>query len=285
MPESLKQIKNRIRSIQNTRKVTNAMQMVSAAKLSRTGKALISARSYYAAMESIVTNLANSRKEIKNAYFRESGLQEKRILLCVITSDSGLCGLYNNNVLRHADAFLQEHGRENISLILVGKKGINYFKAKGCKILHTYAGLNGLYSPFVSDEIAGILANQFLVQEAKAVYIASTYFKSAFIQNVGVRKFLALEIQKGPSKDYLMEQPFEKLLAKITVKYLIVKMRMVLLEAFCSEHAARSLAMKSATDNAHELIEGLTTLRNKIRQSTITQEMMEIISSAEALRG
>lgn len=261
------------------------MQMVSAAKLNRMNKALIGLNSYFAGVESILTNLVNSKEEIINAYFRESGLQEKSVLLCVITSDMGLCGLYNQNILRQADDFIKNNGGEDVSLILVGKKGINHFKAKGFKILHTYAGLNGMYIPIVGDELVGILANLFLAGKTKAVYIASTYFKNAFIQNAGVRKFLNIEIQKCPKTDYIMEQPFEELLAKVTMKYIIAKMRMVLLGAFCSEHAARNLAMKSATDNAGELLEGLTLMRNKIRQANITQEMMEIISSAEALRG
>jgi len=285
MPESLKQIKNRIRSIQNTKKVTNAMQMVSVAKLNRMNKALFGLKSYFTGVESVLTNLVNSKGEITNVYFRESSLQEKCFLLCVITSDMGLCGLYNQNILRRADDFIKNNGRENVSLILVGQKGINHFKAKGFKILHTYAGLNGMYSPIVSDELAGIMADLFLAEKTGAVYIASTYFKNAIIQNAGVRKFLNIEIQKYPKTDYIMEQPFEGLLAKVTMKYIIAKIRMVLLEAFCSEHAARNLEMKSATDNAEELLEGLTLMRNKIRQANITQEIMEIISSAEALRG
>ncbi len=284
MPESLKQIKNRIRSIKSTRKVTNAMQMVSAAKLNRTNKALIGLRSYFAGMESILTNLVNSREEIKNAYFKGSGTDEKSVLLCVVTSDMGLCGLYNQNVLRQADDFIKNYGAKIVSLILVGKKGINHFKPKEFKILHTYAGLNGMYSPIVSDELVGILVNLFLTGQTRAVYIASTYFKNAFIQNTGVRKLLNIEIQIGPRTDYIMEQPFEELLAKVTIEYIIAKMRLVLLEAFCSEHAVRNLAMKSATDNTEELLDGLTLMRNKIRQANITQEMMEVISSAEALR-
>lgn len=260
------------------------MHMISTVKLNRTNKVLANVRLYFLGMESIVANLVNSREEIKNVYFKESGLDEKNILLCVITSDSGLCGLYNNNVLSQVDTFLKKQGKENVRLILVGKKGITYFKARGFSWLHSYAGLNGMYSPIVSDEIAAILANVFSAGKAGAVYIASTYFKNAFIQTAGIRKFLTIEIQKGPTTDYLMEQPFEELLAKVTMNYIIAKMRMVLLEAFCSEHAARSLAMKSATDNAEELLDGLTLMRNKIRQANITQEIMEIISSVEALR-
>ncbi|HTZ11956.1 MAG TPA: ATP synthase F1 subunit gamma [Candidatus Margulisiibacteriota bacterium] len=285
MPESLKQIKSRIRSIQSTKKVTNAMQMVSAVKLNRTDKALVSLRSYLAGMESVLTDLVNSREEINNPYFRGKGLEEKSILLCVITSDSGLCGLYNNNVLRQAEDFLQNQGGKDIRLILIGKKSAGYFRAKGLTILHTYAGLNGIYNPLVSDEIAAILANLFSAGEADAVYIASSYFKNAFIQNAGVRKLLNIEIQKGPRTEFIMEQPFDELLTKAATRYIITKMRMVLLEAFCCEHAARSLAMKLATDNAQELLEALTLVRNKIRQANITQEMMEIISSTEALRG
>jgi F-type H+-transporting ATPase subunit gamma len=284
MPESLKQIKSRIRSIQSTRKVTSAMQMVSAAKLNRTTKALTGLKAYAEGMESVLTHLVLSQEETKNAYFKRSDAGEKSVLLCVITSDMGLCGLNNQNVLRQADEFIRKHEGKDVSLILVGKKGISHFKNRGFSVRHAYAGLNGVYSPIVADEIAGILAHLFVTGQAGAVYIASAYFKNAFHQDAQVRPFLPVEITKGPRTEYIMEQPFERLLEKVTTRYIKTKMRLTLLEAFCSEHAARNMAMKSATDNAEELLDTLTLMRNKIRQASITQEMMEIISSAEALR-
>ena len=284
MPPSLRQIKNRIRSIGNTQKVTNAMQMVSVAKLSRVNKSLFALRPYFFRLGGALSNLVNSRGPINNDYFQQRQ-QKGSLILCVIASDSGLCGLYNYNVLRKAEEFISREGKEKVSLMVVGKRGVKYFKNKGLNLLYTYTGLQGTYNTVMSDEIAGVLTYLFLSKEVDAAFVAYTHFKSTFVQNPVVEKFLNIEIQRREKSEYIVEQDFNSLLDKISLKYIITKMRMIFLEAFVSEHAARSIAMKTATDNASELLEGLTLMRNKIRQANITREMIEIISSAEALRG
>ncbi len=210
---------------------------------------------------------------------------EDRIVLCVVTSDSGLCGLYNHNVLKAAERFIAEKGKEKISLVLVGKKGLSYFKKKNVSILHQYMGTNGRYDDIISDEIAGMLTNLFLSGKADAVYVAYTYFKTGFDQDAIVEKFLNLEIKKSVGGEYLLEPDAVSLIDKIATSYLVSKMRLIFLQSFTSEHATRSLAMKTATKNGNELLDGLILTRNKVRQTIITQEMLELISSTEVLKG
>lgn len=284
MPVPLKQIKNRIRGITNTKKVTGAMQMVSMAKLNRIVKLLYTLRPHFLKMESIFHNLICSQAKIISPYLKEKESNGK-IALCIIASDNGLCGLYNNNVIRAAEEFIKKIELDKLKLIVVGKKGFNYFKNKGISILHTYIGLNGRYDDIISDEIANILIHLFLSKEADEVYIAYAHFKSAIVQRAQVEKFLNIPACRGKEIEYILEPGLEKILSELIPKYLKAKLRLMFLEAFTSEHAARSLAMKAATDNAQDLLEALVLQRNKVRQASITQEIMEIVSSAEALRG
>lgn len=284
MLESLRYIKNRIRSIENIYRVTNAMQMISAVKLKRVNKALYSQRRYYANLENILTNLFNCREEVISPYFQKRNGMENQVL-CLITSDNGLCGLYNHNLLRLAEDFISRNDGKKINLILVGKKGVNYFKPRGLNILHSYIGLNGRYDTKLCDKLSSLLINLFLSQQVGEIHIGYTYFKNSVTQNAVIEKFLGIEIQQGKGADYILEQDFAVLLGRLAFQCLLAKMRLVFLQAFTSEHAARNLSMKTATDNAKEILDGLILTRNKTRQAMITQEIEEIVSSAEALRG
>ncbi|MBF0385109.1 MAG: ATP synthase F1 subunit gamma [Candidatus Omnitrophica bacterium] len=284
MPQPLKIIKNRIRSTENTRKVTNAMEMISVAKLNQIDKKLYAIRPYYSGFEKMFINLASSFHSADNPLF-EKRKEIRNIVLCVVASDNGLCGLYNNNLFRRVEAFIREKGREKISLILVGKKGLNYFAKKNMPILHKYLLMHGKYDPFISDQITGILKHLFLAGKADEVYVGYTNFKSALIQEPVVEKFLNIDFIPGKESQYLVEPKPENLLEGLVSTYIVVNMRLIFLQAFTSEHAARSLAMRLATDNAEELIRKLTIIRNKVRQANITQEIMEVISSGEALKG
>ena len=284
MPQPLKQIKNRIRSVENAKKVTHAMEMVSVAKLNQMDKALYALRPYQAALEEMFYHLLGAAEDAENVFLKPRRERE-RIVLCVVTSDNGLCGVYNQNVLRAAERFIKENDRAKVSLLLVGKKGVNYFKAKKTPIVYQYVGLNGRYDPLISDQITGILINLFLSHQADEVQVAYTYFKTGFIQNAVVEKFLNIELGQAKAGDWIVEPDFAAVAEKLCLRYLLTRMRFVFLQAFTSEHATRSLAMRTATSNGEELLKGLVLLRNKIRQANITQDMLEIISSSEALKG
>lgn len=284
MAQSLKQIKNRIRSIENTRKVTSAMQMISATKLSRIDYLLSQARPFAGKLDALLAGLSRGRDVSFNPFLKgRSG--SGSIALCVVTSDNGLCGVYNANVLRLAQEFISRYEKGRVKLVIIGKKGYNYFKNYKGGILHTYLGLNGRYSDKVCQAINKALCDLFLSHQADEVYIAYTYFKNALTNRPQIEKFLNIEVASGEKTDYILEPGISRILEELVPEYLALKMRLILLEAFTSEHASRLVAMKTATENAVELLHQLVMLRNKVRQANITREIIEIISSVEALKG
>ena len=285
MSQSLKAIKNRIRSIENTRKVTSAMQMISATKLSRLDGRLIQNRPFAREIESILSNLLLGRLAGLSP-FLESRPSGERIVLCLITADNGLCGVYNNNVIAQAEDFIKRRGKDKVKLVLVGKKGWNYFKNYRENILHSYLGLNGRYSDKVGDEILNNLTNLFLSKQADEIYFAYTRFKNALTNQVVIEKFLNIDIKPGEQKnEYIIEPNITRVMAELIPEYLSGRVRLALLEAFTSEHASRLVAMRTATENAKDLLNSLVLLRNKVRQAGITREIIEIVSAAEALKG
>ena len=285
MLQSLKAIKNRIRSIENTRKVTSAMQMISATKLSRLDSRLIQNRPFAREIESILGNLLLSRPMSLNP-FLEPRLSGERIVLCLITADNGLCGVYNNNVISQAEDFINRRGRDKIKLVIVGKKGWSYFKNYRENILHSYLGLSGRYSDKVSNELLNNLTNLFLSKQADEVYFVYTRFKNALTNQVVVEKFLNIDIKPGEAKnEYIVEPNVSRVMEELIPEYLAARVRLALLEAFTSEHASRLVAMRTATENAKDLLNSLVLLRNKVRQASITREIIEIVSAAEALKG
>ncbi|MFA5350488.1 MAG: ATP synthase F1 subunit gamma [Candidatus Omnitrophota bacterium] len=284
MSQSLKQIKNRIRSVENSRKVTNAMQMISVAKLNRMENNLFGLRPYALRLESLMHNLTALTQGLSLEYFRKSTGQDD-IVLCLITSDSGLCGAYNQNIIRVADDFINKYGVDKVSLILIGQKGLNYFKSKAVKVSGSYIGLNAKFSTDICAKVTSELMRLFLSGEAGSVYIAYTYFENSITQKTILERLLSIEPKNIKPVEYIAEPDLRSILRDLIPRYLSVKMQLVFLEAFTSEHAARTISMKTATDNAKELLGGLLLLRNKLRQAGITQDILEITSSVEALKG
>ena len=284
MIQSLKTIKNRIRSIENTRKVTAAMELISVAKLNRIEKNLLNFRPYVAALGDIMHNFISGSSGIRNIFFEEKTGSDK-LCLCLITSDSGLCGVYNNNIIRLAEEFVRRQGKDKITLVCIGRKGFNYFRRQGLKVENAYLGANGRYSDKLCLEINDKFKDMFISGAVPRIYIAYTHFRTALSYEPRIEKFLGLEPLAVNNKDYLSEPGMDIILDELIPKYLYLKLKLIILESFTAEHSARIVAMKSATDNARDLLEKLTLLRNKTRQANITQEIMEIISSSEALRG
>jgi len=284
MAQSIKQIKTRIRSVENTKKVTGAMQMISVAKLNRVQNQLLVLRPYALRLESLMHNLAGSSQENLSAYFKK-GSPEAPIALCLISSDSGLCGMYNQNVLRIGQEFLEKNNSKKIKLILVGQKALNYFRAGKTQILNSYIGLNAKFNQNFCDKIIVELTNLFLNGQVGSVHLAYTYFENSLVQKATIEQVLSIQPRVVAPVEYISEPDLKSILADLIPQYLKIKMQLVLLEAFISEHAARTVSMKTATDNARDLLEGLVLFRNKVRQARITQDILEITSSAEALRG
>lgn len=284
MPQSLKVIRNRIKSVGNTQKVTNAMQMVSVAKLNRVAKVLYTIRPYTLRLEGLLNKLASLEHKSGHPLL-EKRVTVKKKALCVITSDNGLCGFYNTGVLHLAGEFLSRNEKEDILVIAVGKRGYSFFKSRGVAVHNIYLGLNGRYNHKVSDKISKELIDLFLKKEVDEVWCAHTHFETAVIQRPSLEKILPVEPKNITRKEYIVEPEAGFLLDELVFESIIMKMRRIIVEGFTSEHASRVVAMKSATDSARELLSNLTLVRNKIRQTAITQEIMEIVSSVEALKG
>lgn len=283
MLQSLKTIKRRIRSVENTKKITSAMEMVSGAKLKKSETVLRAGNAYFLKLEAMLKNLLCGIDAAAHPFLEQR--PKNNIGLCVITSDTGLCSTYNDNIIRLSEQFIRGLGKEKIKLITVGKKAFSYFKKHDFSVLHSYVGLQGVFSQRVCDEIANVFTRLFLSKEVDEVFVSYTRFISAFKYKPVLEKFLNIERAKAEEIEYILEPSRERILEELIPRYVSAKMRAILLNAFTSEHSARMIAMKAATDNAAEMINSLTLLRNKARQASITKEIIEVSSAAELLKG
>jgi F-type H+-transporting ATPase subunit gamma len=284
---TLKIIRKRISSIRNTQQITKAMKMVSAAKLRRAQEAALLARPYADKMNEILINL--SARVSRSAHPLLATREEKRIQLVLVTSDRGLCGGYNANLVRAAEAFIRSHGAgKEILLALIGRKGADYYRRRRGESGERY--LNFLSTP--AEELAAVIAEKLITRfvdgETDAVYLIYSHFRSALSQVPTVEKILpvALSETQEPEQltEYLYEPGAEELLSSLLPKIVEIKIQRALLEATASEHGARMTAMDSATTNASKMMGSLTLQMNRARQASITRELMEIVGTAEALK-
>jgi F-type H+-transporting ATPase subunit gamma len=284
---TLKIIRKRITSIRNTQQITKAMKMVSAAKLRRAQEAALLARPYADKMNEILINL--SARVSRSAHPLLATREEKRIQLVLVTSDRGLCGGYNANLVRAAEAFIRNNGGgKEILLALVGRKGADYYRRRRGESGERY--LNFLSTP--AEELAAVIAEKLITRfvdgETDAVYLIYSHFRSALSQVPTVEKILpvALSETQEPEQltEYLYEPGAEELLSSLLPKIVEIKIQRALLEATASEHGARMTAMDSATTNASKMMGSLTLQMNRARQASITRELMEIVGTAEALK-
>jgi len=283
MIQNLRQIKSRIKSIENTRKITRAMETISAAKLNRVKNSFYAARSYSMSLEPVLKRLLSDLTAAKNPFI-EKRHPAKNIAVCIIASDTGLCGTYNNNIIKLTETFISNYSRENVKLVAVGKEVFAYFKNKGYSVSRSFVGLYGRYSIKVSENMVSELTAIFLSKEVDEVYIAYTHFSTNLRHNPIVEKFLSIDFDEGKLTHYILEPDANKILGEMIPRYLGARMNTVIMDAFTAEHSARMLAMKIATDNADELIDMLTLARNKARQASITKEVVEIAMAAEAIK-
>jgi len=286
---TLKAIRKRIGSVRNTQQITKAMKMVSAAKLRRAQESAVQARPYAEKMTELLKNVA--ARVASNAHPLLTSREEKKIQLVLFTSDRGLCGGYNSNLIRAAENFIrQQPADKEIELTLVGRKGADYFRRRGANIADRYIDI--LYK--APDELAAIIAQKliarFITGEADAVYILYSRFRSALSQIPTLEKLLPVALVESSDTDpnqlteYLYEPGIAQLLASLLPRITDVALQRALLEATASEHGARMTAMESATGNASKMIGSLTLQMNRARQASITRELLEIVGTAEALK-
>jgi len=287
---NLRAIRKRVSSVKSTQQITRAMKMVSAAKLRRAQDGINAARPYARKMREVVTAVAG--RAGSDAHPLLSARKEKKLALLVVTSDRGLCGSFNSGLTRAVYRFLNEHRGEyeEITLFVIGRKGRDFFRRREIPIRKEYLGVLGAVSRQHADTIAGDLVGGFLDGEFDEVQIAFNEFRSAISQIVRFEKMFPIELESsgktaGDEVDYLYEPSREEILATLLPKYVQTTILRVLLESVAGEHGARMTAMDSATNNSVDMIARLTLQMNRARQATITTELTEIVSGAEALKG
>lgn len=277
-------IKRRIRSVRNTMQLTRAMKMVAAARLRRSQERILKARPYALRILKVLRSLASRANPEEHPLLERHG--DRRVELVVLTADKGLCGAFNSGILRTADAFAQgQRGRE-LTFTTVGKKGRDYLAARG-RVVREWIDVFRNVEPATAQEIAEYLMRRYTDREVDAVYLVYNEFKSAIQAKPTVQQLLPIEpaeLTSGEAADdYIYEPSAQELFDALLPHYVENQIYRAMLESSAAEHAARMTAMDSATNNAGELIESLTLTMNRVRQASITTEIIEVVSGAEAL--
>jgi F-type H+-transporting ATPase subunit gamma len=283
---SLIDIRRRVRSVKNTQQITKAMKMVSAAKLRRAQDQAIAARPYGVLLRQMLANVAQGAANDPDAGAHPllAVRPEQRILLVVITADSGLAGAFNSNLIKLAHRFADEHKNAMLSFELIGKKGVNYFRRRFSGIAGTHTDLFRRVKFEDAERIANVIISRFEKGEVDAVYLFTNEFKNAMAPALTSTRILPIEVPKTTQTvDYIYEQNPGELLGSLLPRYVKLLVYRAFMESVAAEHAARMVAMEAATKNASEVIDKLTLLMNRVRQASITREIIEIVSGASAL--
>ncbi|MCU0575407.1 MAG: ATP synthase F1 subunit gamma [Desulfobacterota bacterium] len=284
---SLKDLRKRINSVKKTRQITSAMRMVAAAKLRRAQADIIAARPYAIKTSEVLVSLVTRTNPDMHPLLRVR--EPKRAVLVVIASDRGLCGSFNQNLFRRADAFLKENRDkyEDLSLVLIGKRAGDYYKRRDVKKRATY--VIGKPSYALASEISDDLIKGYVNAEYDELTIYFNEFRSAMTQIMHEDRVLPVEPMEVEDDmmnvEYLYEPSEDVLLEALLPLSLKIFMYRALLESAASEHGARMTAMESASKNAGEVIGKLNIKYNRARQAAITTELMEVVGGAEALKG
>lgn len=284
MAESLKRIKNRIRTVEGIEKLTNAMKMISTSKLKSVQRQLAASGEYFSRLEGMLRDILSASPRADNKFLTPRPGRQN-IILCVFTSDTGLCGGYNAAIINCAQNFMQANNSKRVKLITVGRKAFRHFKKRGFELLNSYVELYGRYQDAVRIDISKNLTDAFLNGQADEVYLCYTSFISSSRHKPLTEKILNIEVPAGKEINYIAEPGVNEILETLIPLYITQKVKFAMLNAFASEHAARVIAMSEATDNAGDLTDNLVLLRNKMRQASITTEIIEVISAVDAMKG
>ncbi|MGN6532394.1 MAG: ATP synthase F1 subunit gamma [Ginsengibacter sp.] len=293
MSGALKEVRNRIKSVQSTQQITKAMKMVSAAKLRRAQDAIIQMRPYAQKLQEMLGNIVgNAEGDINLALAKERPVE--KVLLIVITSDRGLCGGYNSNLIKLAkldihEKYATQFAKGNVQILPLGKRGYEHFSKNHYNVIDRFWNIFSDLSFEHVAEAAKYAMDAFSKGEIDAVDIVYSEFKNAATQKFIAEPFLPVKKsapQKGGTKaDFIFEPGKEVLLQELMPKILNTQLYKAILDSHASEHGARMTAMDKATDNANELLKVLKISYNRARQAAITTELTEIVSGAAALQG
>ncbi|NDE09544.1 MAG: ATP synthase F1 subunit gamma [Chitinophagia bacterium] len=293
MSGALKEVRNRIKSVQSTQQITKAMKMVSAAKLRRAQDAITQMRPYAKKLQEVLGNIvSNSDGDINLALATERAVE--KVMVIIVTSDRGLCGGYNSNLIKLTrqviqDKYSSQQAKGNVQILPIGKKGYEFFTKGGFKVVDLYWDIFTGLSFDKVQAAAKYAMDAFSNKEIDAVELVYSEFKNAGTQLFVAEPFLPvqkLEKQAGEKKaDFIFEPDKEILIRELMPKILNTQLFKAVLDANASEHGARMTAMDKASDNANELLKSLKISYNRARQAAITTELTEIVSGAAALNG
>ncbi|HIJ81420.1 MAG TPA: ATP synthase F1 subunit gamma [Desulfuromonadales bacterium] len=287
---SLKSIKKRIVSVKNTRQITKAMKMVSAAKLRRAQENVIAARPYAKKLGEVLQSLSANLEGDLHPLLEKR--EAKKLLLIVLTSDRGLCGGFNTNLCKAADRYIKEKSAsyEQISVMTVGRKGYEFLKNR-CTVYKNFANVLAKPSYQTAVMLAQEVIDGFVAEEYDQVELLYNSFRTVMTQDITFQQMLPVVPEETSSSEettpveFIYEPSVGELLAEILPKNIEVQIFKAMLETVAGEHGARMTAMDSASKNANEMIGKLTLQYNRARQAAITTELMEIISGSESIKG
>jgi len=289
---TLRDIRNRITAVKNTAKITSAMRMVAAAKLRRAQEAIVSTRPYTEKFTEVLSNLAGTTFEDYFHPLLRKPEVIKHLVIVVISSDRGLCGSFNTNVLRLAQQYIEqtvpnEFPQAKVSVIPVGRRSSQFFAKSSHTVIQSFPDIFGQLQFSTAVDIAEIVTNGFMNNEFDQVMIFNNEFKSIIKQETICKQLLPVESAQSNSSivhDYIFEPSRGDIMDVILPKFINTLIWKGMLESNAAEQAARMMAMESATTNARDLIRSLQLSYNKARQASITTEMLEIVGGAEALK-
>lgn len=294
---SLKEVRIRIESIHSTQQITSAMKLVAASKLRRTQNAVQTLAPYAAKLREILGNLTSSLENTDEAIYSTIRPVQK-VLLLVITSNRGLCGPFNSNIIKAANAYIDEHYREinrkgQLDLYTIGKKGTDFFRKNKFNLVNANNDIFDALTFINTVAIAEELMAAFATKKYDKIEIIYNHFKNAGQQVLTIEQYLpVIPAATAPGAkttkqiaNYIFEPEKSVLVRELIPKMLKVQLYKTILDSYAAEHGARMTAMAQATENAQDLLKQLRLSYNKARQSAITKELLEIVSGAEALRG
>ena len=289
---SLKEVRTRIRSVKSTQQITKAMKMVAASKLRKAQDAILQLRPFTEKLSEILQNVVRATEDSLPSPFAEIRDVE-RVLIVIITSDRGLCGAFNSNVIKKTLALIEEeyrsfHDSGQLYLLPIGQKGYEYFKKRGFNVIEEYSQLFSQLSFDNVKEAADSAMDSFLNRELDKVVLVYNEFKNVATQILCVEQFLPLtadaeENEQNMTADYIFEPSKSDIKRDLIPQSLRIQFYKAVLESNASEHGARMTAMEIATENADEILSDLQILYNRTRQAAITKEILDIVGGAEAL--
>ncbi|MBP6062546.1 MAG: ATP synthase F1 subunit gamma [Fusobacteriaceae bacterium] len=279
-----KEIRNRIKSVQSTHQITKAMEIVSTTKFKKFSKIVEDSKVYSKSIKEVLKNIASGVKSESHPLF-DGRENPKRVCVIVMTSDRGLCGSFNNNVLKKLEELRRNNPGKEVSVIAIGKKTREYCTKRDYDIKAVYSQLTPEIMFEKAKEISENIVEYYYSELFDEVYLIYNQYESAVVYNLTVEKLIPItRVESEENTSYIFEPDAETVLSSLLPKYLNIVIYQGLLNNTASEHSARKNAMKNATDNAEEMIKSLNLQYNRERQAVITQEISEIVGGASALK-